>query len=152
MLSDDMPATRDAMDIVARRFNDAFSYRWERVIDFLKLHYVLSKRSDSEFWRDHRDPESIPSRLADLLTLWRHRPPSRSDFFRIEEVFPAASYQYILYGMGFRSEQGSRRQDSVEVADDYFREAADLTRKMLAALPGNRELIDHVLRHGLQKI
>jgi flavin-dependent dehydrogenase len=152
MLSDDMPATRDAMDIVARRFNDAFSYRWERVIDFLKLHYVLSKRSDSAFWRDHRASESVPSRLADLLTLWRHRPPSRNDFFRIEEVFPAASYQYILYGMGFRSEQGRRRQDSVEVADDYFREAADLTRKMLAALPGNRELIDHVLRHGLQKI
>jgi tryptophan halogenase len=152
MLSDDMPATRDAMDIVARRFNDAFRYRWERVIDFLKLHYVLSKRRDSAFWRDNRAPESIPARLAELLTLWRHRPPSRIDFFRIEEVFPSASYQYVLYGMGFRTEPCMRRQDSADIADGYFREAATLTGKMLAALPGNRELLDHIRRHGLQKI
>ena len=43
MLSDQMPATRGAMDIVARRYNDAFTYRWERVVDFLKLHYVLTQ-------------------------------------------------------------------------------------------------------------
>lgn len=152
MLSDQMPATRAAMDIVSRRFNDAFSYRWERVIDFLKLHYVLSKRTDSAFWRDNREPESIPARLNDLLVLWRHRPPSRYDFYRIEEVFPSASYQYILYGMGFRTETGTRRPDAAEAADGYFREAASLTSKMLGALPGNRELIGHIKRHGLQKI
>jgi len=28
MLADEMPATRDTMDIVARRFNDSFTYRW----------------------------------------------------------------------------------------------------------------------------
>ncbi len=47
MISDEMPATRAAMDIVARRFNDSFEYRWDRVIEFLKLHYVLSQRSDA---------------------------------------------------------------------------------------------------------
>ena len=74
MLSDEMPATRAVMDIVARRFNEAFTYRWERVIDFLKLHYVLSRRVDSDYWRDNR---AAPARLEELLTLWRHRPPSR---------------------------------------------------------------------------
>ncbi|HZV65759.1 MAG TPA: tryptophan halogenase family protein [Telluria sp.] len=152
MLSDEMPATRAAMDIVARRFNETFTYRWERVIDFLKLHYVLSKRTDSAFWRDNRAAESIPARLADSLTLWRHRPPSRYDLYRIEEVFPSASYQYILYGMGFRTEAGTRRADHADVADQYFREAATLTGKMLEALPSNRELIAHIRRHGLQKI
>jgi hypothetical protein len=33
------------MDIVADRSNEAFACRWERVIGFLKLHYVLSKRA-----------------------------------------------------------------------------------------------------------
>jgi tryptophan halogenase len=152
LLSDDMPASRAAMDIVARRFNETFRYRWERVIDFLKLHYVLSRRDDSDYWRDNRD--TVPERLADLLTLWRHRPPSRNDFYRIEEVFPAASYQYILYGMGFRSEPGGgpRRAGNGETADGYFREAAALTARMLPALPTNRELIDHIRRHGLPKI
>ena len=73
-----MPATRSAVDIIARRFNEAFTYRWERVIDFLKLHYVLSRRDDSDYWRDNRDAASMPPRLAELLELWRHRAPSRS--------------------------------------------------------------------------
>ena len=154
MLSEELPATREAMDIVARRFNDAFSYRWERVIDFLKLHYVLTRRSDSAYWRDHVGQESIPERLRDLLTLWRHRPPSRHDFVRAEELFPSASYQYVLYGMGFRPEPGAyaRRTDRAPPADGFFREAAALTRKMLPALPSNRDLIEHVRRHGMPRI
>ena len=154
LLSDEMPATREAMDISARRFNDCFSYRWERVIDFLKLHYVLSQRTDSDFWRDNVRAESTPERLRDLLTLWRHQPPSRHDLFRIEEVFPSASYQYVLYGMGFRPHQAlaPRRSSNADLADGFFREAASLTAKMLAALPSNRELIEHIKLHGLQKI
>jgi tryptophan halogenase len=154
MLCDDMPATREAMDIVSQRFNDAFTYRWERVIDFLKLHYVLSQRSDSAYWLDNRKTESIPPRLNDLLLLWRHRSPSRYDLFRIEEVFPSASYQYVLYGMGFLAEENAvaRSSDNTDAAERYFREAATLTGKMLAALPGNRELIEHIRRFGMQKI
>jgi hypothetical protein len=154
MLSDEMPATRAAMDILARRFNDCFIYRWERVIDFLKLHYVLTQRTDSAFWRDNCRAESIPERLRDLLTLWRHLPPSRYDLSRIEEVFPSASYQYVLYGMGFRPQPGiaPRRSDDPDRADEFFRETAALTRKMLAALPGNRELIGNIKRNGLQRI
>jgi tryptophan 7-halogenase len=154
MLSDEMPATRASMDIVARRFNDAFAYRWSRVIDFLKMHYVLTKRTDTAFWRDNVRAESIPDRLAEQLALWRHQPPSRYDFHRIEEVFPSASYQYVLYGMGFRPEArpASRRVDDADRADAFFREAGALTSKMLAALPTNRELLAHVRRNGLPKI
>ena len=147
MLSDNMPATRSVMEIEARRFNEAFTYRWERVIDFLKLHYVLSLRTDSEYWMDNR---ATPERLAELLALWRHRSPSRYDFGRIEEVFPSASYQYVLYGMGFRTEHAPVNDPAP--ADGYFREAAALTSKMLGALPANRDLLDHIKRHGLQTI
>ena len=154
MLSDEMPATRSTMDIVARRFNDSFTYRWARVIDFLKMHYVLSQRTTSAYWRDNGRAESIPDRLSEQLTLWRHQPPSRYDFFRVEEVFPSASYQYVLYGMGFRPDPGvtARRADDADRADGFFREAAALTGKMLAALPTNRELIGHIKRNGLQRI
>jgi hypothetical protein len=151
-LADDLPVTRAQMDVVAARFNEAFTYRWERVIEFLKLHYVLSKRTDSRYWIEHRDPASIPERLQELLRLWRARPPSRRDFSRIEEVFPSASWQYILYGMGFRTEGAPRASDRPELADDAFREAARLTARMLPALPANRELIAHIRRHGLQRI
>lgn len=158
MLADEMPVTRAQMDICAERFNATFTYRWERVIDFLKLHYVLSRREAGEdragYWRDNRRAGTIPGRLQDLLAVWTHRPPSRDDFNRIQEVFPAASYQYILYGMGYHSKPGlARRQrageDNGDLADSFFRQAADLTRKMLPALPDNRTLIAHIVRHGL---
>ena len=154
MLSDEMPATRDTMDAVARRFNDCFGYRWGRVIEFLKLHYVLSKRDDSAYWRDHRRKETVPERLRELLQLWRHRAPYRHDLFRVEEVFPSASYQYVLYGMGFRPDCASRTRRSVDsrAANACFREAASLTRRMLSALPNNRALIAHIHAHGLPRI
>ncbi len=154
MLSDQMPATRGTVDIVASRFNETFAYRWERVVEFLKLHYVLSRRDDSDYWRDHRRADSVPERLKQLLELWRHRPPSRYDLPRIEEVFPSASYQYILYGMGFRPERSgsTRRTADAQRAEDSFREAASLARKMLAALPGHREMIEHIHTRGMSPL
>jgi len=151
-IADTLPATRDAMDIVARKFNDLFAYRWERVIDFLKLHYVLTRRTDSAYWRDHVRPETIPERLREALLLWRHRAPSRYDLVHGEEIFPSASYHYILYGMGFRPSTPPPRPEARAQAEEGFREAADLARKMLPALPGHREMIDHIRTRGLSRI
>jgi hypothetical protein len=150
-LADDLPATRAQMDTIAARFNDAFTYRWERIIDFLKLHYVLSKRTDSAYWLDHRAAHTQPPRLRELLALWRTRTPSRRDFPRIEEIFPSASWQYILYGMGFRPELTARASDRPEAADQYFREAARLTARMLPLLPANREMLDHIRQYGMPR-
>lgn len=153
MLAETLPATRAAMPGAARRFNEAFAYRWERVAEFLKLHYVLSQRRDSAYWHDNLAPASIPDRLRESLALWRERPPSRHDFPRIEEIFPAASYQYVLFGMGAGLEDmaPARRSDQPWLADRHARETAALTRRMLAGLPSNRELIDHIRRHGLPR-
>jgi hypothetical protein len=141
------------MDIVARGFNETFLYRWERVVDFLKLHYVLTRRTDSDYWRDHVRAESVPERLRELLQLWQHRPPSRFDLPRIEEVFPSASYQYVLYGMGWQPNAPStRRPEDPALAQACFREAAALAARMAPALPGHRQLIAHIQRHGLPRI
>ena len=149
-LADDMPATRATMDVVARRFNEAFTYRWERIIDFLKLHYVLSQRAGA-YWDDNRHPDSVPARVRELLALWQVRAPSHRDFHRIEEVFPSASYQYILYGMGFRTDWPARASDLADDAGRHFHEAARLGARMRQLLPTNRELLEHVARHGFPR-
>jgi len=153
LIAEQMPANRDVMDIVARRFNDVNQYRWGRIIDFLKLHYVLTKRPE-KFWQDNTDPATIPDRLKDLLHLWQYQPPWFFDEFdRIEEVFPAASYQYVLYGMGFRTEVSADDNGGTRaMAAGYMREAADMTRKMRAMLPANRELVNKIHEFGLQPI
>ena len=140
----DLPMTRASMDAVARRFNDDFSYRWARVIDFLKLHYLLTERDDSDYWRAHRDPASWPARLRELLPLWRLREPARHDFGRIDEVFPAASYQYVLYGMGFRPAAAPPLAAKLQAAQACFDEAARQARRFVPALPSHRSLIDHI--------
>jgi 2-polyprenyl-6-methoxyphenol hydroxylase-like FAD-dependent oxidoreductase len=152
-LRDQMPATRETMDLVARRFNEACHYRWARIIEFLKLHYVLSRRDDSDFWRDNRRPEALPPRLAELLTLWRELPPSRFDFERNDEPFPSASWQYVLYGMGFQPGQvlASSVADTAK-AEQYFRETAQQMRKLSQALPSHRALLQHIAQHGLPTI
>jgi len=154
MIADQFPATRDTMDTLATRFNDTFRYRWERVVDFLKLHYVLSRRDDSDYWRDHRREETQPQRLRELLALWRYQPPSRYDLYRIEEVFPWASYQYILYGMGFvpQVRTGTAHTAAIQRAERCFRQTAEQTARMLAALPDHRELIDHIRARGLPRV
>ena len=98
--------------------------------------------------------QRVTERLRELMLLWRHRSPYRHDLFRVEELFPSASYHYILYGMGFRpaTDFNTRRAAAAATADGHFREAANLTRRMLAALPENRVLIEHIHRHGLPRI
>ncbi|WP_242187302.1 tryptophan 7-halogenase [Sphingomonas sp. CARO-RG-8B-R24-01] len=136
-LLDDWP-TRETMPLTAARFNRLFRYRWDGIVEFLKLHYVLSRR-DELYWRDHRDHASIPPRLAELLALWRHRPPLRADLPMLDELFPAASYQYILYGMHAQLPRpgpfGTRRAASLA-------QIAQRTRGMLATLPPIRVYLD----------
>ena len=126
------------MDIHARRFNDLFRYRWDRIVEFLKLHYVLSKR-DEPYWRAHREPASIPQRLGELLEIWRHQPPSAADFPQIDEVFPAASYQYVLYGMGFPPPIEAPFSHSAAAQMGQVEQRA---RALETSLPGNRAYFD----------
>jgi tryptophan halogenase len=154
LLAEQMPACREVMDIVARRFNDVTMYRWGRIIDFLKLHYVLTKRTDSAFWRDNVDPATVPDRLKELLTLWRYQSPWYFDEFdRLEEVFPAASYQYVLYGMGFETEVAPEdTADTALAASRLLKENERITVEMSARLPRNRELLNKIYEYGLQPV
>jgi tryptophan halogenase len=154
LIAEQMPACREVMDILAARFNATTHYRWGRIIDFLKLHYVLSQRSDTAFWRDNRARKTIPDRLADLLLLWRHQPPWLHDEFdRADEVFPAASYQYVLYGMGFRTEvEPEALADERAIAERALRETAAQTERLRATLPRHRDLIRKIVEHGLQPV
>lgn len=154
LIAEQLPVCREVMDIVAARFNATTHYRWGRIIDFLKLHYVLTKREDSDFWRDNVRPESVPDRLHELLLLWKYQAPwFHDEFDRVEEVFPAASYQYVLYGMGFETEieRGAFANDERQ-AERAMRENKVQTERLRAGLPRHRDLIRKIVEHGLQPI
>jgi tryptophan halogenase len=154
LIAQQLPVCREVMDFIAARFNATTLYRWGRIVDFLKLHYVLTKRQDSAFWRDNVLPETIPDRLRDLLMLWRHQPPwFHDEFDRAEEVFPAASYQYVLYGMGFHTAiEPEALAGEAKAAERAMRENAMQTERLCAGLPRHRDLIRKIYEHGLQPV
>jgi tryptophan 7-halogenase len=154
IIAEQMPVCREVMDVVASRFNATTDYRWGRIIDFLKLHYAITKRRDTAFWRDNTDPASVPDRLKDLLELWRYQSPwFHDEFDRVEEVFPSASYQYVLYGMGYETEvEPDTLADEARVAERALRENAVHTERLRSTLPRHRDLLRKIAEHGLQPV
>ncbi|MFC7292757.1 tryptophan halogenase family protein [Hirschia litorea] len=153
-IAEQFPVNRSAMSVISKRFNETFLYRWDRIIDFLKLHYVASSRTDSAFWIDNRDPRSIPDSLQELLVLWENQSPWHDDFDRALEVFPAASYQYVLYGMGFKTDDlGMGVSDPRrEFAYSQFSRNLNMSEDLKQKLPKNRDLIRKINKYGLQKV
>lgn len=138
-LIDNFPSDAAVMSVVADRFNELFATRWDRIVEFLKLHYVLSER-DEPYWRAHRDPATFPERLAGLLELWKQQPPSAYDLPLAEEIFPAASYQYIYYGMG--GQIPARLPEPSGSVLGQLDQVAHRSRSLLSALPTNRAYLD----------
>lgn len=141
-VADNLPADLGTMPLVANRFNQQMQYRWQRILDFLKLHYLLTKRPEP-YWQDHLKPASIPQSLQDDLKIWQHRGPQIQDFHGALELFPAASYQYVLYGMGFKpdfSRQSYLYQQQSQ-ADQIIRRNQQLTAQLLQTLPSHRDYI-----------
>ncbi|WP_417819002.1 tryptophan halogenase family protein [Tritonibacter scottomollicae] len=135
-LADGYPHSRAALPQLADRFNTLFRYRWDRIVDFLKLHYVLSRREEP-YWRAQRDPATIPASLAGQLALWRDHPPLPADFPQVDEIFSAASQQYVLYGMGFPLPAEARGL-ATEGSLRRLAEVGERSRALAAALPSNR--------------
>ena len=53
-------------------YNVRMSLQYERVRDFLLLHYVATKRDDSEMWR-YFSNMTLPDSLQEKINLWLHR-------------------------------------------------------------------------------
>jgi len=154
MLAEQFPSSKVDMPLIANQFNQRVQTSWDNVIDFVKAHYCLSKRDDSQFWLDNREESSIPDSLKERLARWQHQPPSPYDFSSKFEIFNLENYQYILYGMSFDShlEHFQQRLTQDERANKAFNDIAKQTEMALNKLPKHRDLIDKIYQYGLQKI
>ncbi len=93
----------DQVQPLADRFNRILSNRYEEVLDFVNMHYCLTRRDDTEFWREVQRDERITDNLKAKFEFWKIKPPSASDFDDQFRLFSHQSYEYILYGMDFFS-------------------------------------------------
>ncbi len=77
---------RDDMEPLAFRFNRIMEDRYYEILDFINMHYCLTRRADTDFWREVGRPQRTNDRLRAKLDFWRIKPPSVSDF--TDQFFP----------------------------------------------------------------
>jgi tryptophan halogenase len=127
MLAEHFPRDNN-YEPLAFRVNRIMTNRFYEILDFINMHYCLTRRSDTAFWREIGQSERVTERLQAKLDYWRIKPPSRSDFE--DQFFPGmpttstladigdtrvpidtgalwdyGSYEAILYGMDFLAEE-----------------------------------------------
>ncbi len=134
-------------EVAARQFNDLMLRRYTRALDFIKLHYCLTERRDSQFWIDNTAASSIPDSLHDLLARWQNRPPEPIDIDPNIDIFPAESWQYVLYGMGYKTDL-SAKAGIFKYYDEARATFADIRKQgdyALTVMPTNRDLITQIM-------
>ena len=126
------PADRD-------EFNRLVDMEYDRVRDFLILHYNATTRDDSGFW-DHVRTMQLPDSLAGKLELWRNAG-------RIEKysdgLFYDASWIAVYLGQGMLPQHhdpraGLPQASQIKGALDALSRAID---SEVAAMPGHREYL-----------
>lgn len=153
-VSSQLPRHEATVRIVRERFNQKFLQRWAQIIDFLKLHYALSNRDDSDYWRDNRESKNLPLELQKKLELWQYQTPYTYDAIATEELFPPASYQYVYYGMGGKTILNKNRQwlQTHSQAQHIFQNNNKKANQLGQALETNRALLNKIKQFGLSKI
>lgn len=159
MLAEHFPYTDD-YEAMAFRVNRILANRFYEILDFINMHYCLTRRVDTPFWREVQKPERINDRLAAKLDFWRRKPPSASDFE--DQFFPGqpglpietgagpadsrpavdtaglwghTSYEAILYGMDFLREECDRWFGDARPRTQLFRQVLDALQAARQMLP-----------------
>jgi len=154
MLADQFPRKFENLCLVEEKYNATFRLRWDKSVDFVKLHYCISKRRDTDYWRDNCDEKTIPESLKKRLAHWQSQPPSKYDFDYAYEPFVLDSYLFVLYGMEFCSdiEHNASRYAAMQEAKSKFAEVGKISELLKRELPSHRELVEKVYQFGFSKI
>jgi tryptophan 6-halogenase len=127
---------------LARRYNRKIEECYLEVRDFVLMHYSLSRRRDTPFWREATRPERVTDTLEEKLSLFRERLPLESDF--PFHLFSAFNYSCILAGMEFLPDRPLPLLSHLEsdASGSYFEQIRSQTEALAARLPGLREFCE----------
>jgi len=120
-------------------FNSLVDMEYDRVRDFLILHFHATTRDDSEFW-NHVRTMQVPDTLAEKMTLWR-------ETGRVEKysdgLFYDASWIAVYIGQGVWPERHDPRAQLPQPAQVMraMEGLRDAIAREVAAMPGHRAFL-----------
>jgi tryptophan halogenase len=90
-------------------YNNQVSCIMNNIRDFIVLHYI-TKRKDSDFWKDINKNE-IPDSLKENLSKWQCRLPIREDFLQSNYLlFYECNWINVLYGLDLLNIDNLKKQ------------------------------------------
>ena len=127
----------DAADRAA--FNATVDYEYDRVRDFLILHYNATTRDDSDFW-NHVRTMDLPDSLAGKLELWREA--GRIERYG-EGLFLEPSWIAVYLGQGMMPARHDPRADnpSTPALAKALDEISRTIRERVDAMPDHEAAI-----------
>lgn len=122
--------------VVADRYNEIMADMYEEARDFVLLHYVLSDRDDTPFWREAR-AVSVPESLQRKRELFRARLPVLDELKL--SLFRAFNYTCILDGCDALPPVPHPMLEHLGYQEGFaaLDAVADDTRRKLDAMPDN---------------
>lgn len=81
-------------EALSARFNAQSNTELERIRDFVILHYKLTERDDTPFWRACREM-AIPDSLAERIALFRE---SGHAYMAADDLFSVTSWAFVMVG------------------------------------------------------
>jgi tryptophan halogenase len=121
------------------RYNKILGAEYERVRDFLVLHYGTTERDDSEMWRYCRNV-SKPDSLKERIELFRsHGRILREDF----ELFPTQSWLYVFVGQNIMPESDDPLVNifDPQIVNDNLTNIRDVISKCAQSMPAHEDFI-----------
>ena len=125
-------------------FNNQMSYEIEHVRDFIVLHYHVTERDDTPFWRQCRTMD-IPESLTHRIELFRQT----GRVFKIPtELFGENSWIQVMLGQGLLPEQYHPivNMMSDDELEQFLSGIHGSVRELVKQLPGHQRFIDHYCR------
>jgi tryptophan halogenase len=131
---------RDFNPLLMERYNQESAFEYERVRDFLILHYNATERNDTPFW-DYCRTMAIPDTLREAVDLFR----SDGRYFRNgDDFFALPSWVQVMLGQGIMPQSYHPIVD--EMPESKLIEQVEGMERMLAhavaAMPTHQEWIN----------
>jgi len=127
-------------DAETEHYNRLMTSDYERIRDFIVLHYRATQRDDSEFWR-HVGSMRIPDTLAAKLDMFRHSgrivPPP-------DDLFTGHNWLAVMLGQGIEPESYDALVDRVPASAliHNMRLLKEAVAKTAGSLPNHQDYID----------